>query len=62
MLDNVQQVRLAKQVPIVYAVDKFMTEGKPMHNYTPSPRITVRMMDGMRKIRLTDQVSASNVL
>ena len=62
MLDNVQQIRLAKQVPIGYAVDKFMTEVKPVHNYTPSPRITARMMDEMRKIRLTEQVSASNAL
>lgn len=34
MLDNVQQIRSMEQVPIVFAVDKFMTEVKPVHNYS----------------------------
>jgi len=57
MLDNVQQIRLTEQVPIVYAVDKFMTKVKPVHNYTPSGRITARIIDEVRKVRLTQQVS-----
>lgn len=32
MLDNVQQIRLTEQVPIVCAVDKFMSEVNPKHN------------------------------
>ncbi len=36
MLDNVQQIRLTEQVPIVCAVDKFMTEVKSVHNYISS--------------------------
>ena len=50
MLDNVKQIRSTEQVPIVCAVDKFMTEVKPVHSYTPSGRITARMMDDVRKI------------
>ena len=51
MLDNVKQIRSTEQVPIVCTVDKFMTEVKPVHNYTPSGRITARMMDEVRKIK-----------
>ena len=32
MLDNVQQIRLTEQVPIVCAVNKFMNEVKPVHS------------------------------
>ena len=56
MLDNVQQIRLMEQVPIVCAVDKLMAEVKPIHNYTPSSRITARMMDEARRIRSTQQI------
>lgn len=62
MLDNVQQIRLTEQVPIVYAVDKFMNEVKPVHNYAPSGRIPARMIDEVRKICSTEQVSHRNAL
>jgi len=32
MMNNVQQIRLAEQVPIVCAVNKFMNEVKPVHS------------------------------
>ena len=62
MLDNVQQIHLTEQVPIVCAVDKFMAEVKPTHKYTPSSRITARMMDEARKIRLREQISLRDAL
>lgn len=62
MLDNVLQIPLTEQVPIVCAVDKFMTEVKPVHEYTPSPRITARMMTEVRKIGSTEQISPSKAL
>ena len=43
MLGNVQRIRLTEQVPIACAVDKFMIDVKPVHNYTPSGLITARM-------------------
>ena len=43
MLDNVQQIHMTEQVPIVCAVDKFMAEVKPIHKYMPSSRITARL-------------------
>jgi len=33
-----------------------------VHNYTPSGRITARIMDEVRKVRLTEQVSYWNAL
>ena len=57
MLDNVQQIQPVEQVPIAYAVDKFMTEIQPKHEYHPSHRITAKMKDEARKLRLTEQIS-----
>lgn len=62
MLDNVQQIRLTEQVPIVCAVNKFMAEVKPVHDHTLSGRITPRMMDEMRKIRATAKISHLDAL
>lgn len=62
MLDNVQQIRLTEQVPIVYAVDRFMREVKPTHDYTPRGQITAKMMNEMRKIHSTEKVSQRSAL
>lgn len=56
MLDNVQQVRSTEDVPIVCAVDKFMAEVKPVHDYVPSRRITSKTMREVRKICLTERI------
>lgn len=60
MLNNVQQIRLTKQVFIVYIVDKFMNEVKPVHNYILLKRIIIKIMNEIQKIRLTKQVSYFN--
>lgn len=60
MLNNVQQIRLTKQVLIVFVVDKFMTEVKFIYNYILLKRITIKMMNEMRKIRLIKQISYLN--
>ena len=57
MLDKVQHVHSKEQIPMAYAVDKFMAEVKPIHNYRPSPRITDRMRDKAQRICLTEQIS-----
>lgn len=62
MLDNVLQIPLTEQVPIVCAVDKFMTEVKPVHDYTPSTRVTARIITEVRKIGSTEQISPSKAL
>lgn len=62
MLDHVQQIHLTEQVPLVCAVDKFMAEVKPIHNYMPSSRITARMVEEAQKIRSTEQISLWDAL
>ena len=62
MLDNVQQIHLTEQVPIVCAVDKFIAEVKPKHDYTPSSRMTAKTMDEARKISSTEQIGLVDAL
>ena len=62
MLDKVQHVHSTEQVPIAYAVNKFMAEVRPIHNYRPSPRITDKMMDEARKICSTERITLGKAL
>ncbi len=60
MLDNVQQIRSTEDIPINFAVDKFMAEVNPENIYIRRALVTPKMRREVQKMYLTERISYAN--